>query len=103
MTNGSSDRIEDDLETVKDILITVARRAEATDQRLDRLTDNVTQLGVRMDQLGVRMDQLATEAREDRVVMHEVIDQLVSLREENQQILNYLFGQQRNGHGDQPQ
>ncbi len=35
MTNGSDrlDRIENDLETVKDILLTVARRAEATDGR----------------------------------------------------------------------
>jgi len=38
MTNNSNrlDRIEDDLETVKEILVAVARRAESTDE-LDRL------------------------------------------------------------------
>jgi len=38
MTNNSNrlDRIEDDLETVKEILVAVARRAESTDERLDR-------------------------------------------------------------------
>jgi len=39
VTNGRDrlDRIENDLETVKDILIAVARRAESTDERLERL------------------------------------------------------------------
>jgi len=40
VTNGRTDRldrIENDLETVKDILIAVARRAESTDERLERL------------------------------------------------------------------
>jgi len=36
-SNDRLDRIENDLETVKDILIAVARRAEATDERMERL------------------------------------------------------------------
>ncbi len=60
MTNGSDrlDRIENDLETVKDILLTVARqyeasekRMQATDERIDRLTQNQDRTQHQLDQL----------------------------------------------------
>jgi len=46
VTNGKDrlDRIENDLETVKDILIAVARRAESTDERLERLAQRMSEL-----------------------------------------------------------
>ena len=36
----NSDRPSNDLETIKEILLATARRAEATDARLDRLSEN---------------------------------------------------------------
>lgn len=57
MTNGNNDqldRIENDLETVKDILLTVASRAEATDRRIDRLVE-------RQDHTQQQLDQQARE------------------------------------------
>jgi len=59
MINNSNrlDRIEDDLETVKEILVAVARRAESTDERLDRLPkEERTQ--VQLDQLSGSVNQL---------------------------------------------
>jgi len=46
-SNDQLDRIENDLKTVKDILIAVARRAEATDERMEQLaqrTDEINRL-----------------------------------------------------------
>ncbi len=51
----------------------LAVRVEETTTSVNNLSATVNQLSERMDQLSERMDQLATEAREDRVVMHEVI------------------------------
>lgn len=59
MTNGSSDRIdqfEDDLETVKQIMLTLARRAEATDARIDRLAERQDRTQAQLDQLGIDVD-----------------------------------------------
>ena len=68
-----------------------------TDERLDRLAKSTEETASATRDL-----RLAVEAQ--TTVMNEVIDQLVTLRDENKRILDYLFGQQRrNGHGDQPQ
>jgi len=59
MTNNSNrlDRIEDDLET-KEILVAVARRAESTDERLDRLAQGQERTQVQLDQLSGSVNQL---------------------------------------------
>lgn len=71
MTNGN-----DDLETVKTILVAVARRAEATDERLDQLIESqgrtqkqLDQLSVNVDALGVKVDSL----REDVDIAFQTI------------------------------
>jgi hypothetical protein len=67
-----------------------------TDERLDRLAKSTEETASATRDL-----RLAVEAQ--TTVMNEVIDQLVTLRDENKRILDYLFGQQRrNGYGDQP-
>ena len=61
MTNDSNDRLErseNDLETVKGILVAVARRAESTDSRLDRLVESQDRTQRQLDQLSGKVDQL---------------------------------------------
>lgn len=121
MTNSSDrlDCLEDDLETVKEIMLAVARRTESKryaieglTSKLDRLTVTVDQFGVRVDQLGIKVDQLtatveriATDGEADRAVMLGMLEDQAELRRENRQILDYLMRRDRNGNdnGDQSQ
>ena len=86
MTNGSSDRL-DQIETV---LLRVATQQEANTLAIAELTANAD---ADRKMIWTAMDQ------------HDVVlARLDRMANENQQILNYLFGQQRsNGYGDQPQ
>lgn len=67
MTNGKDrlDRIENDLETVKDILIAVARRAESTDERLERLAqrtdERINRLAEQQERTQQNLDQLSED------------------------------------------
>lgn len=65
----------------------------ATEKRLERLSEKTD----------ARFNQLADEAEANRQITFEMLSQLTALQEESKQILQYLFGQQRNGKGDQPQ
>ncbi len=115
MTNSNGNQ-DDELETVKQILMTVARsedheermsahdqRMEAYDrrmeemdrrltERLDRLTERVDRTTVNVDNLAAMMVRFAEDAAADRATIR-------GLQTENRQILEYLFGQQRNGNG----
>lgn len=115
MTNSNDrlDQIENDLETVKDILIAVARRAEATDSRLDRLVESQVSTQQQLDQLSGKVDQLSgsvEQLTEDVDIAFQTITALsnntdrtlasinASIQRQDQ-ILDYLI--RRNG--DQPQ
>lgn len=121
MTNGSNR--DDELEIIRQLLIATSYRTESNSGKIDRLTDkldrltnnvdrlevkvdqlteNVSEMGVRMDESGVRVERLTVNAEADRAIMMGMLEEVVNLRQENQQILQYLFGQQRNGNGDQP-
>ncbi|MCC5637915.1 6-aminohexanoate hydrolase [Nostoc sp. CHAB 5844] len=73
MTNSQRlDDVEDELETVKRLLVSTATYAESANRRLDELTikqdrtqSHLDQLGVRVDQIGVRVDQIG--ARVDQL------------------------------------
>ena len=116
MANGN-----DDIATVETILVTVARRAEATSERLaqlvltqDRTQKQLDQLSVKVDALGDKVDTLTEDVHiafqtitlmadnndRDRAEFRER-----SLRNSAEilRIWEYLMGQQRNGNGDQPQ
>lgn len=116
MTNGSSDRldrIENDLGTVTQIMMTVARQYEnaeermsATDKRIDQLTGRVNQLTIKVEQLTERVDQTTTNVDNLAALMVQFTQNaeadrsaIRGLQSENRQILEYLFGQQRNGNG----
>ncbi len=57
MTNDN-DRIDDDLETVKTILVAVARHAEATSEWLYQLIESQGRTQQQLDQLSVKVDAL---------------------------------------------
>ncbi len=118
-TNASRlDRIENDLETVKDIMLTLARRAEETDERIDRLVDRQDLTQRQLDQLSIRTD--ATDQRIDGIVALQTqtqsqLDQLAAAMvqtaqsfaanqasilaalERQDRILDYLMQRDRNG------
>ena len=105
MTNSNNrlDRIEDDLETVKDILIAVARRAEATDSRLDRLVESQDRTQQQLDQLSSRVDQLTEDVEKDFKTFTALSDNtdrtLASINasiQRQDKILDYLL-RDRNG------
>lgn len=113
MTNGSNNRlnrIEDDLETVKDILIAVARRAEATDERLDRLISRQDRTQEQLDQLAVAHDRTQNQLEQ----LSERFDRFTEYMESSQasinasierqdRIMDYLMRRERDGNGDGPQ
>jgi methyl-accepting chemotaxis protein len=80
MTNSVPERldrvdVEDDLETVKEIMLIVARRCESISEAQDRTQRHLDQLTVRMDQLTVRVDQLSDHMGGLAIQMEEMSQQ----------------------------
>jgi chromosome segregation ATPase len=101
MTNSSNGdrlgRVEANLEAATDILVAVARRAESTDARLDRVSQS-------QDRMQSQLDQL----REDVEIAFETIkalsnntdSTLASINaalERQDRVLDYLVRRDRNG------
>ena len=134
MTNSNHrlDRVENDLETVKEILMTVARRyevaeqrmdatdrrierlAQRTDERIERLAQKQERTQEQLDQLRVDIDiTLQTieaiaentdrEMAQFRSAMLGFQSAMLGLQTENQRIWEYLIQRDTNGNGDQPQ
>lgn len=76
--------------------------------RLDRIEESqrknveaIAALTALMNQAAVERAELRADAEADRKMIWATLDRLDVVHAENQQILNYLFGQQRgNGHGN---
>ncbi|MEH1833467.1 MAG: 6-aminohexanoate hydrolase [Nostoc sp.] len=76
MTNAQRlDYVEDELETVKRLLVSTASYAESANRRLDELTikqdrtqSHLDQLGGRVDQVGGKVDQLSDKV--DSFITH---------------------------------
>ena len=106
MTN-SSDRI-DRIETLVEQFITasVADR-QASNERMTRLEQSMAASDERMkamdEKTDARFNQLVAEADANREITFGMLDQMITLQEEIKRLLDGLFGQQRNGKGDQPQ
>ena len=105
------DRIETDLETIKEILLATARRAEATDTRLDRLSEKQDRTQEQLDRLREDVDtafetiKLLSENTNRSIVqsqqeMREFRVTMTQLQVENRQIWEYLMHQYQNGNGD---
>lgn len=96
------DRLEDELETVKQLLISAASVTESNSkaisrlaERVDRLTGSVDQVTERVDRLAERFDRFVEQAESDRAVLREMQAEVRGIQTENQRILEFLFGQQR--------
>ncbi|MEH2013098.1 6-aminohexanoate hydrolase [Nostoc sp.] len=69
MTNAQRlDYVEDELETVKRLLVSTASYAESANRRLDELTIKQDRTQSNLDQIGVRVDQLSDKI--DSFVTH---------------------------------
>lgn len=102
MTSSSSrlDRIENDLETVKEIMLTLARRAEATDARIDRLAERQDRTQTQLDQLGVDVDiafQTITALSDNT---DRTLASINASIQRQDRILDYLMRRDGNGTGD---
>ena len=90
------DLIEDEMETIKELLIATARRTEKNSEAIDRITERLDhqtriidrlavsqlnseerldRLGTKVDQLGIRVDQLVTA----QMNTEHRVDQLAAL------------------------
>ncbi len=104
MTAERLNQMEDEMEIIKELLISTARMAERNSESINRLvegmsqaTSNVDRLAVaqlnaeeRLDQLTALMTRFVENAEADRAVVR-------GIQTENQRILQYLFGQQEDG------
>lgn len=86
-------------------MIAVARRAEATDSRLDRLAESQQRTQERLDQLREDIDiafqtinLMSENGDTERAEFRATI---LEIQNDNRRIWEYLIGQQRNGNGDQ--
>jgi predicted nuclease with TOPRIM domain len=112
---------EEEFETVKQILATVARVAERNTTGIDRLTEKLDRLTEKVDRLTERFDQLALSQQLLQTSLSQLVlsqqntqtslDNLARVvvrvseteaedRAEIRRIWEYLLGQQRNGNGN---
>jgi hypothetical protein len=69
MTNAQRlDHVEDELETVKQLLVSTARYAESANRRLDELTLKQDRTQSQLDQIGGKVEQLSDKV--DSFVTH---------------------------------
>lgn len=108
MTEASDrlDRMEENLQTVTDLMVAVARRTESNAESIDQLTDNVDVLVRRVDQLAIRQEdtqavvsQMASRFEQLMTVMVQFAQNAEVDRAEIRRIWEYLLGQQQNGNG----
>ncbi len=93
MTNsngGRLDRLENELETVKNIMLTLARRAEGTDQRIDRLVESQDRTQRQLDQLSITVDRAVESFTTTQT-------SIAAALERQDIILDYLMRRDRNG------
>lgn len=120
-TDARLDRIENDLETVKEILMAVARRAEATDSRLERLANadvkRWSAIDSRLDRLTQNQERTQEQLDQLRSDVDIAFDRITALSnntdrtlasinasiQRQDRILDYLMRRDGSGNGDQPQ
>jgi hypothetical protein len=79
---------DDDFETLKQIALTIARRSEEHEERMDALERKTDEIRRTNDLIQVEIESMRARNQADHAEIVELIAQ-------NQLILDYLFGQQR--------
>ena len=96
------DRIEADLETVKEILLATARRAEAADERITKTNEQLAQLSRKTDERLNRLSEDVETAFQTISLMAENTHaEMADFRAKTRQIWQYLMRQSQNGHGNE--
>lgn len=78
-TEQRIDRIEDEFETVKQLLMSSARLAESADRRIDRLSEKLDRLTDRVDLLTASQEQLVSQAAIDRAEFRSTVTQMLEM------------------------
>jgi chromosome segregation ATPase len=93
------DRIEDEFETVKQLLASAARYAESANEGLDRLTERQDRTQVQLDQLGSKVDRLTTAQSQTQNQLDQLtskVDELTVAQAQSQSRLDeFVFQAQR--------
>lgn len=93
------DRIEDEFETVKQLLASAARYASSANEGLDRLTERQDRTQNQLDQLGSRVDRLTTAQSQTQNQLDQLtskIDELTVAQAQSQSRLDeFVFQAQR--------
>lgn len=79
MESDRLNRVEHNLQTVTDILVAVARRAEATDARLDRLTEAQKRTQSKLDHLRGNVDHSRANVDHLREDIDIAVETIVAL------------------------
>lgn len=89
---------------------TMERQSQASNERMMRLEQMSEKTDARFNQLAEQQASMLSEADANREITFMMLEQMTTaqehitaLQEQSKQILDYLFGQQRNGKDDQPQ
>jgi predicted transcriptional regulator YheO len=102
MTNHNPDRLDRIEVLLERFIETSVADHQASNERLTRLEHTVQELTQDVKENTAATKDLRAAVETQKVIVDEVIDQLVTVRDENKRILEYLFGQRRdNGHDDQ--
>lgn len=96
------------METVKEILLTTARRAEAADERITKTNEELAQLSRKTDErlnrlslmIETAFETISLMAENNRTEMVEFRAEMREARLETRQIWDYLMRQSQNGNGD---
>lgn len=106
MTNAERrlDDIEDELETVKQLLLSTARYAESANERIDRLSAQQERTQAQLDQLSDRVDSFMSNTQQLFDQQAAILQRLEESQRTNSaaleridRILDYLLGQSGNG------
>jgi chromosome segregation ATPase len=87
------DRIEDEFETVKQLLASAARYAESANAKIDQLSDRQDRTQAQLDQLSRKVDDLTTIQSQTESRLDEFIFQVQRLLTQNAERLIRVEGQ----------
>lgn len=87
------DRLEDEIETVKQLLTSAASVTESNSKAISRLTERVNQVTVSVDRSAERFDRFVEQAESDRDAIREMQAEVRGILTKNHRILEFLFGQ----------
>lgn len=93
MTDQRLDTIEDELETVKRLLVSAASYAESANQGLERLTERQDKTQAQLDRLSSKVDDLTTIQSQTSSRLDEFIFQVQRLLTQNAERLIRVEGQ----------